>query len=311
MSTPSHFSIDITQPPLDTSQLGVMQAASTYYGLSWTTPELFVGSGHGFVTNVSFDLCPSGPYVWQTSPMLELFSNLNLDVEMIGMTFPARSSEAERAEFESILKQALVEGNVCTILCLDHQVVQGFDDEGFVLAQPWAPTVESTPPRLDYGSWQGFSDGPPIGAFAVTTNSDTHATRDILRQAITYGLTVWDEHASHSYDERYGMGPAAYPKWQQALDDGQGEQHGAWWNGVVWGECKMMTSRYFEGLNGDMNGATDLTKQIAAAYRESAQAMFTASDLQLEREKKKQAVRQAEEAETLAVAKLRELLPLL
>ena len=309
MSTATELKLEIEQPPFNTSHLGVMSAASAYFGLHWTAPELFVHSGHAFVTNVRIDLCPSGPYVWNITPMLELFTNLNLDVEMIGFILYEKSSDEERTAFDETIKQALLAGKICTLECLDHQVISGFDEKGFTLTQPWgADMKDSTPPRLDFGSWEGFSSGVPLCVFAVSKRDDAlKTTREMLQPAVQYALDVWDNPKSHSEDPNFGMGPAAYPNWLKAIEDGFGNQHGAWWNATVWSECKIMASRFFDKASGDFNGESTLLKQIAEAYKNSALAMMEASDQKLDAAPKKAAVRNAEQAETEAVEGLREL----
>ena len=54
----------------------------------------------------------------------------------------------------------------------------------------------------------------------------------------------------------------------KAIDDGHGTQHGAWWNAVVWSECKAMAARYFDELESESPEAKDFIQQIASSYRE-------------------------------------------
>ena len=306
----SSQSMDVQQSPLNTSQMGVMQSASAYYDLPWTEPELFVGSGHAFVTNVRFDLCPSGPYVWKTDNVHTLFSNLNLDVEMIGFVLPGQSSDEQRKSFDDSILASFDAGKVCTIECLDHQVVKGYDEEGFLLTQPWSPTLDSTPPKLKFGSFEGFSSGPPVCAFAVSRNeNESGSIRAILKDAIAYGIDLWDDPTAHIENETYGMGPQAYPNWIKAIDDGFGKQHGAWWNGTVWSECKMMAAQFFKELAAEADFSAELLSELSSNYQSAAEAMMEASKLDLTPDKQKEAVRQAEAAETRAVGHLREILP--
>lgn len=312
MVAPATQQLDITQPPLNTSHLGVMQSASSYFELPWTTAELFVGSGHAFITNIHGELCPSGPYVWETEPMLELFTNLNLDIEVLGFVMPHSATEEQRAGFDATIRQALLDGKVCTLECMDHQTICGFDEEGFLLTQPWNAMVDTTPPKLKYGSWEGFDSGVPLTAFAVSKNSKTRDfPNEVLKPAIEYALDIWDNSPASTHNELYRIGAAAYPNWIKAIDDGHGGEHGAWWNAVVWGECKAMAASYFEELVKTVGDASDLVTTIAADYREAADAMLKASDIQQNKETQKEAVRQAEAAETKAFEGLRELLTLL
>ena len=207
MEAPSSQRIDVTQPPLNTSHLGVMQSASSYYELPWSTPELFVGSGHAFVTNIHAELCPSGPYVWETTPMLELFSNLNLDIEVLGFVLPHSATEDQRAAFDNSIRQALIDGKVCTLECMDHQTVYGFDDEGFLLTQPWDRMADTTPPRLKYGSWEGFDSGVPLTAFAVSKNdTGRDFPHEILKPAVQYAIDLWDSSTTNEHSELYQIG---------------------------------------------------------------------------------------------------------
>ncbi|MCY4096596.1 MAG: hypothetical protein OXG05_15910 [Gammaproteobacteria bacterium] len=312
MDAPASQQLDITQPPLNTSHLGVMQSASAYFDLPWSTAELFVGSGHAFITNIHGELCPSGPYVWETAPMLELFSNLNLDVEVLGFVMPHSATNEQRAEFDAAIRQALIDGKVCTLECMDHQTVCGFDEESFHLTQPWDRMADSTPPKLKYGSWEGFDSGVPLTAFAVSRNESVRDFRhEVLKPAIEFALEIWETSPASEHNELYRIGSASYPNWIEAIDEGHGTQHGAWWNAVVWGECKAMAASYFDGLASSMNEATELVTTIAANYREAADALLRASDIQQGKETQKEAVRQAESTETRAFEGLRELLPLL
>lgn len=312
MDAPTSQQIDITQPPLNTSHLGVMQSASSYFDLPWSTAELFVGSGHAFVTNIHAELCPSGPYVWETTPMLELFSNLNLDIEVLGFVLPHVATKEQREAFDSSIRQALIDGKVCTLECMDHQTVYGFDEEGFLLTQPWGATMDTTPPNLKYGSWEGFDSGVPLTAFAVTKNDSVRDfPREVLKPAIQYALAIWDNSPTSTHNELYRIGAASYPNWIKAIEEGHGDQHGAWWNAVVWGECKAMAAGYFEELAVNMSESSELISVIAANFQEASDAMLRASDIQQDKETQKAAVRTAEAAETKAMEGLRELLRLL
>ena len=244
--------------------------------------------------------------------MLELFSNLNLDIEVLGFVLPHTATKEQRAEFDSSIRQALIDGKVCTLECMDHQTVYGFDDEGFLLTQPWGGTMDTTPPKLKYGSWEGFDSGVPLIAFAVSKNNSTQDfPREVLKPAIEYALDVWDTSPASTHNELYRIGAASYPNWIKAIDDGHGAEHGAWWNAVVWGECKAMAASYFDALAIKMPEASELITTIAANFREASDDMLRASDIQQEKETQKEAVRVAEVAETKAMEGLRELLPLL
>ena len=294
--------------------MGVIDAASKYFKLPWTVPELYVGGGHAFVTNISFDLCPSSPYVWQVQKTWPLYQKMNLEIETLGFLNYGAASAEQRKEFDDALMSALSEGKACSIVCLDHQIVTGYDKDGFTLAQPWGPMPDAdpTPPRLNFGSWQGFTNGPPLAAFAMTHTGLSIPTRQsILKDSVAYAIDVWDNPKGHIEDSRYGMGPDAYPNWQKALDDGFGGDHGAWWNGTVWSECKLMASRYFAENVEELGLPDQLTDLLSSNYNKAARALMRASDRSAKVADQKDAVEEARKAETSAVELLRELKSLL
>ena len=244
--------------------------------------------------------------------MLELFSNLNLDIEVLGFVFPHNATKEQREQFDAAIRQALIDGKVCTLECMDHQTVCGFDEEGFLLTQPWGASMDTTPPTLKFGSWEGFDSGVPLTAFAVSKNNSVRDfSHEVLKPAIEYALSIWDTSPASSHNELYRIGAAAYPNWIKAIDEGHGSQHGAWWNAVVWGECKAMAANYFDELAMNMSKASELISEIAANFREASDGMLRASDMQQDMSSQKEAVRTAETAETKAMEGLRKLLPLL
>ena len=273
--------MNLEQPPCDTSLMGVAQGAMAHYGLDATVHEAFVLSGHAFVINIHEELCPSGPYCWNYRPVLGLLGNLGLRVEEIGMLTPAASSEAARAELEAAVCAALDEGAVCSLLGLDHQLVLARDGDGFVVAQPWGSGVESTPARLSFGTWREYRAGPPVVFYKFTGSAEPRrAEAAALQAALDFALDVWRRPSEYAW-ERYGMGDAAYANWLAAIDAGCAEEHGNWWNAVVWGECRERAGDYFQRLAAaefpdpvDREAARGLARQ----YRALAKLLYRASD---------------------------------
>lgn len=273
--------MNLTQPPCDTSLLGVAQGAMARYGLDATLHESFALSGHAFVINIHEELCPSGPYCWNFRPALALLGNLGLRVEQIGMLSPAASSTAQRAELEAAARSALAEGAVCSLLCLDHQLVLAQDGDGFVLAQPWGSGVESTPARLTFGTWHEYRAGPPVAFYKLTANGEARAAEAAaLQAALDFALDLWRRPAAHA-EERYGMGDDAYANWLRAIDAGRADEHGNWWNAVVWGECREHAGDYFQRLAAaEFPGPVDreAARVLARQYRALAKLLYRASD---------------------------------
>ena len=143
---------------------GRRQGRPRLHGISRTPGEAFVLSGHAFLMNVHEELCPSGPYLWRYDRFFELLTNLGLAMQNAG-TLTATADPARRAALEERLRGAIDAGVVCSLLNMEHQLLLGYDEDGFMLAQPWGPDCSMTPARLSFGIWQEFRDGPPVTFF--------------------------------------------------------------------------------------------------------------------------------------------------
>ena len=299
--------MNLEQPTCDTSLLGVAQGAMARYGLDATPHESFVLSGHAFVINIHEELCPSGPYCWNSQPVFALLGNLGLRVEEIGMLSPAASSEAERAELEAAVRAALGEGAVCSLLGLDHQLILGQDEKGFVMAQPWGSSVESTPARLSFGTWREYRAGPPVAFYKLTASGEPRrAETAALAAALDFALDVWRRPGEYAW-ERYGMGDAAYANWLAAIDGGRADEHGNWWNAVVWGECRERAGDYFQRLAAaEFPGPVDreAARGLARQYRALAKLLYRASDKSAPAEEKRRFVSEARAADADCIARL-------
>ena len=83
--------------------------------------------------NVHEELCPSGPYLWRYDRFFELLTNLGLEMQNAGTLTPT-ADPACRAALEERVRGAIDVG--CSLLNMEHQLLLGYDGEGFVLAQP-------------------------------------------------------------------------------------------------------------------------------------------------------------------------------
>ena len=299
--------MNLAQPPCDTSLLGVALGAMAHYGLDATPHESFALSGHAFVINIHEELCPSSPYCWNFRPALALLGNLGLRVEEIGMLAPAASSAAQRAELEAAVRTALAEGAVCSLLCLDHQLILAQDGDGFTTAQPWGSGVASTPARLTFGTWREYRAGPPVVFYKLTASGASRpAEAAALQAALDFALDVWRRPAAHA-EERYGMGDAAYANWLDAIDAGRADEHGNWWNAVVWGECRERAGDYFQRLAAaEFPGPVDreAARRLARQYRALAKLLYRASDKTAAAKDKRRFVSEARALDGDCVARL-------
>lgn len=269
----------LAQPPLETSLLGVVHGAMSHLGIECTAAEAFFLSGHAFVINIHDELCPSGPYVWNWDGFLALLPNTGLRMMHLA-SVPPGASASDRAQAEAKVREAMAQGAVCSLVHLDHQLVLGHDDDGFVLAQPWGPNGEaSTPGRLTYGTWVECKTGPPVTFFRLDA-CEAPSERP-AEDALAYAVDLWEQPAHHT-QEPYAIGDGAYEKWLAALAAGPLDEHGNWWNAVVWAECRRGAAEHFAsmaeapGNDGPISSAS--AQWLAGKYSELEGRLRAASD---------------------------------
>ena len=271
----------LQQPPYDTSLMGVAKGALEHFGIACTKAEAFVLAGHAFVINIHEALCPSGPYCWDQAPCHRLLGNLGLAMTPLGMA-SASAPAAEKAALEAAVREAMASGALCSLLHLDNQLLLGHDDDRFALAQPWGGEVESTPARLTFGSWAECRNGPPVAFYKLAPCPATFSEGvgpAAIFAALDYALALWRE--PEQAEEHYALGEGAYDHWLAALDAGHGDEHGNWWNGVVWAECRQQAGDFFQHLAAaEFPGPIDQTaaKRLAIDYRALSRLLYRAAD---------------------------------
>lgn len=297
----------LEQPPYDTSLMGVVKGALDHFGMDHSAAEAFVVSGHAFVINIHEELCPSGPYVWNYETFMRLVANLGLAMEPLGTLLAATSTADEKAELEDKVKSAMDEGAVCSLLNLDNQLLLGYDDEGFIAAQPWSAAVDSTPGRLTFGSWKEYAAGPPVTFFKFTQAPPP--SKAPVHEALDFAVEVW-ENSDRYVEDHYGLGAQAYANWLSAIDAGHADEHGNWWNAVVWAECRERAGDYFQSVAAaEFPGAIDRQRArlLAVDYRALSRLLYRASDKTAKAEQKHLLVTKARDLESRCVERIAEM----
>ena len=292
--------------------MGVVQGALAHFSINLTEPQAFVLAGHAFAINVREDLCPSGPYCWNHERFFGLLAD-NVGVRMSPIGSADTDAAARlKAALEERVRDTLDEGNACSMLHLDHQLVLGRDADGFQLAQPWGD-IDATPARLTFGRWEECRGEPPVAFFQLTEvilpppcqYLPTGASRR-LRPALDFAIEAWQEPQRFAAAP-YGFGPYAYTNWLAALNAGHGDDHGAWWNGRVWGECRARAGDYFAALaatgqESDIPATQAAT--LAEEYRGIAQRLYHAADREQPIAERRRAVAEARDAEVDCVNRI-------
>ncbi len=144
---------NLKQPPLNATLMGCLKGASDYFDNDLSAAMLYGLSGHAFLVNVQRDLAPNGPYVWRKERFYELLRGLG--IERIGeYELMSESGDRERARVEREPKESLDAGKLVMIDFLEHQLVGGFDEQGFVVLQPWGGCTPVEIKALTFGSFK-------------------------------------------------------------------------------------------------------------------------------------------------------------
>jgi len=174
--------VNYHQPSLNCTMLGIVRAAADYYGLNASTPALYGASGHAFLMNIHKELCPSGPYCWTMEPFLAQLAVIGLVMSDLGF-FGSDSTPTQRAAVEAQLKRALDAGIPCSLLDMENQCISGYDETGFITAQPW-PGLDFPPAHLTYGSWSELGE-VHISYFTLAACPPA-PTREAIRAGLRY-----------------------------------------------------------------------------------------------------------------------------
>ena len=292
----------LKQPPFSTSMLGVVRGAADYFAIEVSTPILYGGSGHAFLANIHEELCPSGPYCWNHEHFLRLLGNLGIEMKDHGFIHSGTSAN-ERKKMEETLKAFLDGGTPCSLLNMDNQLILGYDKTGFIVAQPWGPMDDVTPGHLSFGSWAEFGNEIHMNFFSLHKKTPVDRVT-LVKESLGYALDLFTNPESHT-EPAYGVGPKAFTNWKGAVENGHGKEHGAWWNAMVWGECRKMAQAYLTEIGVEFPQEESRISSLAASYGEIGDLLLKAADKEMEPEEKVKVLKEAEALELRAVEEIR------
>jgi hypothetical protein len=297
---------NINMPPFNASLMGVLKGVFDYYDIKITNGMAYGGSGHAFLINIHEVVCPSGPYCWKYNKFFELTKNLGVEIIDLGF-FDKNNTIEDRNKVELKLREHLDAGIPGLAQNMENQIVLGYDDTKFLLAQPWNPVCEVTPPTLTYGTWKEFGNEihTTFLAFRKVQPKD-EAT--IIKESLRYAVDLFKNPDNYSF-EKYAIGTGAYDNWIKALQDEKAHEHGTWWNAMVWAECRKMAGEYFEEISDKhMDETSRIARELRALYKEISGLFFKISNKEMKAEDKIPLLKQAKEKEETAVKKIEEFL---
>lgn len=235
----------LIQPPFNTTLMGVAKGILDHFGIAMSNAMAFGSSGHAFLINIHDVICPSGPYCWNYDGFFRLLGNMGLAVDDLGFFMPDSTTD-QRDQVERSIRRQLDLGNPCSILNMENQIIRGYDDHSLYLCQPWPGCTDLTPATLTFGTWSEFGPNYHCNFFAFR-QTGSFDRNTAIAHSLEYAIDLF-RNPGRFTSEPYVAGLQAYDQWIRALKEGHGGDHGNWWNGMVWSECRKMAAIYMEEI---------------------------------------------------------------
>jgi hypothetical protein len=164
---------------------------------------------------------------------------------------------------------------------MDNQIITGYEADHFLLTQPWSCVTDITPLTLTFGTWAEFGKEIHANFFAFKKLTPA-ADKKVIRDGLEYAVDLFANPGNYSMP-KYGIGALAYDNWAKGVEQGHGKEHGNWWNGTVWSECRTQAADYFAEIAGQVPpAAAAAARDLSAAYREIAAGLERISDKELD-----------------------------
>ncbi|MBT7067997.1 MAG: hypothetical protein HN919_16990 [Verrucomicrobia bacterium] len=293
--------VNIKQPPLNTTMMGVVKGVSDYHGLNLSQAMVYGLSGHAFLINIHKTLCPSGPYCWKRENSKPLIRNMGIEMTDLGF-FSAESDSEARSKLEDQLRKALAKGIPCSLINMENQIIGGFDTTGFFSAQPWGGKFP--PAKLSFGTWKELGKEIHLNFYTLAKAKPLDRKAAILA-SLDYAIDMHKNPEQHS-SENYGVGPLAYDHWIAAAEK-HGSQHGNWWNAVVWRECREMASEYFSEIGKAYEDVAALCEPLTEDYLAISKNLEAISKKDMDPQRKMELLKKTKEMESDAIDRVAQL----
>jgi hypothetical protein len=168
---------------------------------------------------------------------------------------------------------------------MENQTVIGYEDDHFLLAQPWETECEYSPPTLTFETWDEFGKAVHANFFVFKKISAKDEPR-IIQDSLRYAVDLFRKPDQFNY-EKYRIGTGAYDNWIKAIEQGHGGSHGNWWNGQVWSECRAMAAEYFTEKADRFKGKNSAScRELSTQYKDISGLLSQISNKELDNAKK-------------------------
>lgn len=234
--------------PMMMNFVGALHGITRFFNYPYTQQWLMGGTGVAFLMNIHEDLCPSGPYCFNYDFIMQLGKNLGLEFEELGF-ISGESPQDVRSQMEYKIKQELNADHPLIIQNLDNQIITGYSKTAFLLDPNYPDFATYFPKTLTFGSWQEFEQEMHCYILSVKKRP-MESPRKTIHDALEFAADVIaGNHPYHLDENSYTTGIAAYDVWLRFLQSNDGTDHGHWWNGSVWAECRHHAALFLRDLS--------------------------------------------------------------
>jgi len=185
------------------------------------------------------------------------------------------------------------------LVFFENQIIDAYDEKGFDTAQPWGNKFP--PGRLSFGTWKELGKIIHINFYTFEKIKPVDKKTAIIA-SLEYAVDLFKNPKKHT-SKAYGVGPDAYDRWIEAIPK-HGKGHGNWWNGVVWGECREMASKYFAQIGKENKEVSDLCNQLEKDYLKIGKNLRKISNKKLGEDEKIKLLKETKQLELDAIDKV-------
>ncbi|MFO7626488.1 MAG: hypothetical protein R6V62_04455 [Candidatus Fermentibacteraceae bacterium] len=256
---------NLQQLPMRTSLMGVVAGAAEYHGYSHSDQFLFGGSGLAFLLNADRGISRQSIHNWPFGGFDGLLVNLGILHEDLGHFGPDITA-GERNRLERGIRRLASRGVPCSVKGLEHQLITGFDDHGFLLAAPSVLESETFPDRLDYGTWEQLRGCRSLSFHGFGTTGPV-STEKVVIESLRYFVSSRSNPARYAW---YGCvsGPRVYDRWIAALARSEGHIFPGKTLAIVLGECRHMAAGFVRESALLKPCSTEAALELARAFDE-------------------------------------------
>lgn len=253
--------------------MGVVAGAAEYHGCPCSKSLLFGGSGMAFLLSADRGVSRHSIHNWPFRSFDGLLANLGVLHQDLGHFGPDITPE-ERNRLERGVRRLASRGVPCSVKGLEHQLITGFDERGFLLAAPAALETETFPERLEYGSWEQLGGYRSVSFHAFGTTSPAPIV-EAVTESLQYFVSSRTSPAGHA---RHGCvaGFRVYDRWIAALSRSDGGVFPGGALALVLGECRLMAAQFIReaaGLKPD-SGCARAASILAGAFEGVSSALL-------------------------------------